>query len=45
MIKNFNLKLLSGEEIRIAAKVAQTDPEELTDRELWILKEFGSDLQ
>ena len=39
------IKLPTGEEIRNAIELAETNPEELTDRELWILEEFGGDLQ
>ena len=42
-IPKLNILLPSGEEIRAALKLAQTNPEELTDRELWILEEFGGD--
>ena len=31
-------------EIRMAEDLARTNPENLTDRELWILKDAGGDL-
>ena len=42
-MKKFNFQLPSREEIRRAIELAQENPEELTDRELWILEEFGGD--
>jgi len=42
-IPKLNILLPSGEEIIEAIKLARTNPNELTDRELWILEEFGGD--
>ena len=47
MIKfpKLNILLPTAEEIINTIKLAQTNPDELTDREIWILREFGGDLQ
>jgi len=42
---NFSFVLPSGEEVKRALRLAKASPEELTDRELWILDEFGGGLQ
>ena len=39
------IQLPTVEEILNTIKLAQTNPDELTDRELWILEEFGGDLE
>jgi len=38
-----NFQLPNREEIRMAEELARTNPENLTDRELWILKGAGGD--
>ena len=38
-----NFQFPTREEIRMAEELARTNPENLTDRELWILKEVGGD--
>jgi len=43
-IPKLNILFPSGDEIIQAIKLARTNPDELTDRELWILEEFGEDL-
>ena len=42
-MKNFNFQIPSKGELRRALGLAHSNPEELTDRELWILEEFGGD--
>ncbi|MFH1586313.1 MAG: hypothetical protein ABID38_00485 [Candidatus Diapherotrites archaeon] len=43
MKNQLNIQLPTREEIRMAEELAQTDPENLTDRELWILRDIGGD--
>ncbi|MFH1586608.1 MAG: hypothetical protein ABID38_02000 [Candidatus Diapherotrites archaeon] len=38
-----NIQLPTREEIRMVEELARSNPENLTDRELWILKETGGD--
>ncbi|MFH1587494.1 MAG: hypothetical protein ABID38_06570 [Candidatus Diapherotrites archaeon] len=38
-----NIQLPTREEIRMAEELARKNPENLTDRELWILKDAGGD--
>ena len=40
--KTGNIPSPSQGEIKLALQAARHNPEELTDRELWILKEFGA---
>ncbi len=43
MMKIQNILLPTREEIISSLRLAQANPEELSDRELWILEELGGD--